>query len=402
MPDQNTDRDTTWELTGNNQVWTVGENATINVFNTDYGIEDKATGSRINIQGTVYGYEAAVVLGSSSATLNIASQGYLISGIVGVQMHEFGNLVVNDGFILDCETAISGTMGIVENNGIIEGRYGIYFETGAYVVDNTGDILGWNYAIAGDGGGTVINAKGGRIEGGDSALNFYGDQLQKITNAGVIKGWDSAISSEAPIQLRNTGGLIGDVLLGDGADRIDTRGGFVRGRLMGGEGDDLYLISDASVLIADYGSSTEDTVRSTVSYTLTGGLDHLQLLGSRNTDATATSGHNDLQGNKGDNRLSSGEGNDYLDGGAGNDRLMGGSGADTFEFQKGYDRDRIMDFTDGTDLLSVGRVTTQRQFDRLDIRQVGADTVIDLGHGDRLTIEDVAKNMIDFGDFSVS
>lgn len=64
-----------------------------------------------------------------------------------------------------------------------------------------------------------------------------------------------------------------------------------------------------------------------------------------------------LSGDWGHDRLYGDGGDDYIDGGAGRDTLFGGAGNDTFYFINGLggtrksDRDVVMDFTRGEDLL---------------------------------------------------
>lgn len=403
MPDQTTDRDTTWALTGDGKSWTLTTNATIAALEDDVGIVDAAVGSQIHVLGTAIGGLLGVQMGSSSSSLHVGASGYVTGSYFGVQMHENGGIVVNEGSIFAHIAGIVGTTGVIENLGTIEGETGIGFDSGSYVIENSGDIIGYDEAIYGDWTGTIINSEEGRIRGGQWGLYLSGESVvTEITNAGIVEGREYAIHSEGTVKLKNTGAIIGDVELGVGADRIDTRGGLVRGALIGGEGDDLYLISSARIKIIDNGASFGDAVRSTASYTLTGGLDHLTLLGSRNIAASGNAGANELYGNKGHNRLDGGAGEDYLSGGAGNDRLTGGADADTFHFTRGYDVDRIADFTDGVDLLDLEGVSTQKQFDRLDIRQAGNNVVIDLGRGDQLIIDGVSRGDLDFGDISVS
>lgn len=59
-------------------------------------------------------------------------------------------------------------------------------------------------------------------------------------------------------------------------------------------------------------------------------------------------------GAAGKDALSGGAGDDTLDGGAGIDAVQGGRGADMFIFTADGDRDKLLDFKDGSDLISVG------------------------------------------------
>ena len=74
----------------------------------------------------------------------------------------------------------------------------------------------------------------------------------------------------------------------------------------------------------------------------------------RNIEEVRGSDEDDfLEGDSGDNRLRGGGGVDTIEGFAGDDRLEGGSGSDQFRFGTGHGDDRIDDFTDGVDTMSV-------------------------------------------------
>ncbi len=74
--------------------------------------------------------------------------------------------------------------------------------------------------------------------------------------------------------------------------------------------------------------SGTDTVRSSLSYTLTANVENLILAGSAGISATGNSLANALTGNGGDNVLAGLAGNDTLTGDYGNDTLNGGDGDD--------------------------------------------------------------------------
>lgn len=99
-----------------------------------------------------------------------------------------------------------------------------------------------------------------------------------------------------------------------------------------------------------------------------------------------------LRGDSGADTLYGGAGVDRLKGGAGNDLLGGGGGADVFDFARGYDADRISDFTDNADTLvlsGLGVGTVAQALARA--KQVGANVVFDFGSGDVLTVANTTK-----------
>jgi glucose/arabinose dehydrogenase/uncharacterized protein (DUF2141 family) len=111
-----------------------------------------------------------------------------------------------------------------------------------------------------------------------------------------------------------------------------------------------------------------------------------------------------LRGFGGDDTLYGGSGDDLLDGGTGNDTLNGGPGNDTFVYAPGGNADVINDFTAGTatvdkiDLMAFSNIHT---FGDAMSRatQVGANTVLDFGNGDTLTLLGVDRTSLSVDDF---
>jgi Ca2+-binding RTX toxin-like protein len=131
------------------------------------------------------------------------------------------------------------------------------------------------------------------------------------------------------------------------------------------------------------------------------------LLGGAGNDALdGGSGADLLQGGAGDDILRGGSGADTIDGGAGDDLLAGGAGGDTFVFTGGGGNDVVLDFKPGQDLLQISKGINGTDIATADdlagrVQQVGDNTVIDLGHGDTITLvnvdaEDVNSNPGDY------
>ncbi|MBE9192560.1 FG-GAP repeat protein [Gloeocapsopsis crepidinum LEGE 06123] len=134
-----------------------------------------------------------------------------------------------------------------------------------------------------------------------------------------------------------------DVLYGgNGNDTLDASGG--GHRLYGGQGDDTYIINDSSVEIIEAANAGIDTVRSSVSVTLSDNVENLILVeeffvingtgNNQNNTIIGNSQNNILRGLAGNDTLIGGAGNDTLAGSSGGvsqrDVLTGGTGADTF------------------------------------------------------------------------
>ncbi|WP_236711406.1 family 16 glycosylhydrolase [Novosphingobium barchaimii] len=170
-------------------------------------------------------------------------------------------------------------------------------------------------------------------------------------------------------------GLAGNDYL-DGAGGLDT--------LVGGKGDDIYIVDQAGVRAIEQANEGNDTVRSSVSYTLPANVEILRLSGSAGLNGAGNTLANKIYGNDGDNKLfgwagndliDGGAGNDVLSGGAGDDALTGGAGADTFVFAAGYGKDTATDFQHGVDKLVLVGVKTSA----VSISHTATSTVVSIG-----------------------
>ncbi|QPF82875.1 VCBS repeat-containing protein [Bradyrhizobium genosp. L] len=93
---------------------------------------------------------------------------------------------------------------------------------------------------------------------------------------------------------------------------------------------------------------------------------------------------------------------DTIGGGAGSDTLTGGAGADTFVFASGYGADTILDFKhaegDKIDVSGVAGIYSLADI-TAHATQSGANTIIDFGNGDTLTLNGVTKTNLVASDF---
>jgi Ca2+-binding RTX toxin-like protein len=139
--------------------------------------------------------------------------------------------------------------------------------------------------------------------------------------------------------------------------------------------------------------------------------------GAGNDTIEGQDGDDTLNGQDGDDLLIGGLGVDTLNGGAGadtlqgndgNDLLTGAAGNDLFVFSLGDDSDAIADFVAGPgtdDAISlVGFGPSYDEFSEVmaAATQVGADTVIDFGGGDMITLQNVDMTTLDASDFLFS
>jgi Ca2+-binding RTX toxin-like protein len=149
-----------------------------------------------------------------------------------------------------------------------------------------------------------------------------------------------------------TGNSLSNVLTGNTSNnRLD--GGAGIDTLIGGAGNDIYIVDSTTDVITEADNGGNDTVASSVSFSLTAiaNVENLTLTGSASIDGTGNSANNTLTGNAGANILSGGDGNDSLNGSFGNDSLIGGAGNDSLNGGSGND---IITGGTGNDTLTGG------------------------------------------------
>lgn len=100
--------------------------------------------------------------------------------------------------------------------------------------------------------------------------------------------------------------------------------------MLGGLGNDTYVVDDVSDAVIEAMRQGTDTVQSSITYTLGANIEKLTLTGSAAINATGNELDNTLTGNSAANVLTGGEGNDSLNGGAGADTMVGGLGDDIY------------------------------------------------------------------------
>lgn len=412
MPVQSTDRNTTWFITADNKTWTLAEGASIEPPSNNHGItENGHSGSLMRVLGDIHvrGVAVGVYLNGSDSTVFVGKESVINARTAeaGIFSATAGGNIENHGRIDGGNFGIEGAIwGDVQNYGTVSGQTAISFDDPMSQIYNYGLVDGASTGIDSDASGTYIeNSVDGEILGGENAIVLLGIGSAEIRNRGTIRGDKFAIVSEdSTLNVRNTGNIVGDVALGGDNDRFDTRGGTVKGKVYGDNGDDLFIVSSKLHIVeaSGAGSGTQDKVISTISYALSANIEDLSLIGKAEIDAEGNGGANHLYGNAGNNKLTGNGGMDHLSGGRGHDTLTGGKLQDVFYYWTHGDVDHITDFQDGTDLLWIEGVVDQATYDALDIRQIKGDTVINLGHGDKLVIDNLLKSDLDFAsDFTV-
>ncbi len=148
--------------------------------------------------------------------------------------------------------------------------------------------------------------------------------------------------------LTATGNALNNTLIGnsghnilDGGEGNDTLIGGEGGDTMtGGAGDDTYIVDSTGDLITENANLGNDTVESSITYSLGDNLENLTLTGTTDLNGTGNSLNNLITGNGGHNILNGGSGDDTLSGGLGNDTYIVDSTADVIneKFDSGIDR----------------------------------------------------------------
>ena len=107
----------------------------------------------------------------------------------------------------------------------------------------------------------------------------------------------------------------------DKVNKITNPGTLGADKMMGSQGNDVYIVNNPNDRITETKKAGIDTVVTTINYTLANNLENLTLSGTKALSGTGNTLNNTLIGNKAHN---------VLDGGKGADKLMGGLGNDTY------------------------------------------------------------------------
>jgi Ca2+-binding RTX toxin-like protein len=160
--------------------------------------------------------------------------------------------------------------------------------------------------------------------------------------------------------------------------------------LFGGDGDDS--ISGGTGFQVINGNKGDDTIagHSTIGDWLSGGqgADLVSAGGGINVvngnlgDDTLVggSGHDVLRGGQGADSIVAGSGDEWISGDRGDDTIQAGAGADIIVSFSGGGSDRVLGFDPLHDHLLIDRAAPYT------LAQSGADTVVDLGGGDRVVL----------------
>jgi Ca2+-binding RTX toxin-like protein len=164
-----------------------------------------------------------------------------------------------------------------------------------YIVDNVGDVV---MEVAGGGIDTVRS----------SASHVLAAWVENLVLTGTAAN--------------GTGNDLANIITGnDSNNRIDGLGG--ADSMIGGKGNDTYIVDNAGDTITEWGGQGNDGVETSLSsYTLAINLEKLTFTGAGAFIGTGNSSANTITGGAGDDTLNGATGADVLIGGTGNDTYV--------------------------------------------------------------------------------
>jgi len=198
-------------------------------------------------------------------------------------------------------TGNAGNNVLTGNDGdnVIDGGAGADIMAGgkgndSYIVDNSGDVIN---ELANGGTDTVIA----------SADYTLGANLENLTLTGTGN-------------INGTGNELNNDIFGTSGNNILDGGAGADG-MVGGLGNDTYIVDNSGDLVVENAGEGTDTVQSSISYTLGANVENLILTGSSDLTGTGNAGNNVIIGNSGNDTLDGKGGADTLDGSAGQNNV---------------------------------------------------------------------------------
>ena len=213
------------------------------------------------------------------------------------------SLIGNDLDNVLSGNASANTLSGGDGNDTLDGKAGADSLVGGagddiYYVDNVKDTVSEN---AGEGSSDEIRSTV------SFDLSARGANVERLTLLG-----SAAINA--------SGNDLDNVLTGNGgANVLDGRAG--ADTMDGGKGNDTYVVDDEGDLVSETAAQGGgvDSVRSSISFALGGGIENLVLTGTADIGASGNELANAITGNDGKNMLDGGSGIDVLKGGPGDD-----------------------------------------------------------------------------------
>ncbi len=365
----------------------------------------------VNVLGTIVAEDDGINFYTGIATV------VLPSVIVGANGAIFSSA---QGIIMSTASDL-----VIENHGLVSAKQqALVFQelAGANRITNTGILSSQRgSAIEEINGGGILNLyNSGQITGAGSLIDpvIDVDAQLSLVNVGTISGvGDLAIHTGTPAEsIQNAGVIQGDVRLNAGNDRV-VNTGQILGNVDMGTDDDTYVGSGAGLVSGSVnGSAGNDTlIGGDAADNLDGGANDDRLIGRAGDDlltgsdgndtASGGSGNDEVMGGIGDDIVVGQSGNDTLDGGNDNDTMDGGAGDDILEGGAGNDilRGRAGEDElaggEGRDFLTGGQDADFFVFRALAETPVGAnrDQILDFEQGvDLISVAGLSPGVFEF------
>ena len=323
-----------------NQLITVGTAQTIDLVSL--GLFPTGTGFLLSTQSDGTPLPAGITI-TSAGVLTIANTA-TASGSIPLKITDGSTTII---YTVSLVAAASSTLnGDTSNNQLgvngsgtqqIFGVEGADTLTGGSLADQLDGGDG-NDSLVGNGGNDILDGDTGNdaLIGGAGDDTYFVDSATDVITEAANGGADVVHSTAATYLLsaevenlfllgssniNGTGNASANKIVGNTGNNILSGGTETTAApdtLIGGLGDDTYIVGSGDVVTEVAGEGT-DTVQSSVTYTLGTTLENLTLTGTTNIDATGNAGNNIITGNSGNNAINGGAGADQLIGGAGND-----------------------------------------------------------------------------------
>jgi Ca2+-binding RTX toxin-like protein len=248
--------------------------------------------------------------------------------------------------------------------------------TGAAAIGGVGNALA--NVLTGNAAANILNGGGGNdlMTGGAGddtyVVDRTSDRVVELSAGGVdlVRSSASYVLADHVENLALTGGAsasatgnaLANQLTGNsGNNLLDGLGG--SDSMAGGNGNDTYIVGGAGDIVIEAASGGVDRVMTSLSHSLSEGVEQLTLTGTANVDASGNSLANLLTGNGGRNRL---------DGRAGADRMVGAGGNDVYVVDHAGDQ-AVESAAGGVDLVeSAASYTLGRELEQLTLTGNGS------------------------------
>ncbi|BBL73323.1 beta strand repeat-containing protein [Methylomagnum ishizawai] len=283
----------------------------------------------------------------NGTTKTVTITGLSLSELTTTTSDAFGNVRFNDQSVLIVGDNISNT-------------------PGATTLDNAANTLtggpgndqlvglGGNDSLVGKGGDDLLIGNGFGTTGTDILVGGAGNDTYVVDNSadvitessGAANGTADLVQSSVSFTLaanveqltlldtsygvsvgaiNGTGNTAGNNILtgNSSANTLSDNNGTAKDTLVGGLGNDTYIIGNTSDVITESGGTSGgiDLIQTAKTYSISSlaDIEQLTLTGSANIDGTGNAANNTLLGNSGNNNLNGGTGADSMAGGTGND-----------------------------------------------------------------------------------